>query len=244
MKKIIITGFILIGCILALVFNAMVRQDEVPSSSPENMAANPVATLIVDATTMFPENVEHSSAAAYAAQGVASAQGKGSSQQVYITIFSSATASVATASGKSANVSDAMDAAGQSVSVTIIRTSTTDKESSASTFAPAKKTTVATNTTITSKTKATKKPKVTPKPTATKKPTATPKPAATKKPKSTTKTSSDGSSDNTIYVYITKYGECYHRTDHCGNTKHAYRVTLEYAKQMGYRPCKNCRPPQ
>lgn len=61
------------------------------------------------------------------------------------------------------------------------------------------------------------------------------KPVATEKPRVQT-----GKSVAVTYVWITKNGECYHRTNHCGNTKHATKITLQEAIDRGYRPCGNC----
>ena len=47
-------------------------------------------------------------------------------------------------------------------------------------------------------------------------------------------------SSTTRYVWITKTGEKYHRTSHCGNTKNARKVTLQEAQDMGYEACQNC----
>ncbi|MDD3214766.1 MAG: hypothetical protein PHY64_13930 [Eubacteriales bacterium] len=43
-------------------------------------------------------------------------------------------------------------------------------------------------------------------------------------------------------VYVTATGKRYHRTDHCGNTQHAYLLSLEEACRLGYTPCGNCHP--
>ena len=41
-------------------------------------------------------------------------------------------------------------------------------------------------------------------------------------------------------VWVTQYGECYHRQSKCGNTKLSLHVTLAQAKAQGLRPCKTC----
>lgn len=45
-------------------------------------------------------------------------------------------------------------------------------------------------------------------------------------------------------VYITKTGECYHRGFCWHLKKSKIPVTLQEAVDDGYRPCKNCQPPQ
>lgn len=44
------------------------------------------------------------------------------------------------------------------------------------------------------------------------------------------------------FVYVTATGERYHRTDHCGSTKTAFRLSLEEACRLGYTPCGRCHP--
>jgi micrococcal nuclease len=51
----------------------------------------------------------------------------------------------------------------------------------------------------------------------------------------------------TIWVGITETGECYHRLTCQYYTQHPagnQRVSLQYAKSQGYRPCSVCDPPQ
>ncbi len=48
------------------------------------------------------------------------------------------------------------------------------------------------------------------------------------------------SARRTRYVYITRYGRRYHRTGHCGNSKHVKRVSLSRARALGYTPCRKC----
>lgn len=41
-------------------------------------------------------------------------------------------------------------------------------------------------------------------------------------------------------VYITQYGQKYHRIPNCGNSKTSRGVTKSQAESMGYPPCSNC----
>lgn len=44
-------------------------------------------------------------------------------------------------------------------------------------------------------------------------------------------------------VYITKTGECYHKSG-CSYLKSKIEVTLQYAVDNGYRACSRCNPPK
>lgn len=44
----------------------------------------------------------------------------------------------------------------------------------------------------------------------------------------------------TSYVYITRYGKKYHRRSNCGRSKYVSKVSLKYARNHGYSPCKKC----
>lgn len=44
-------------------------------------------------------------------------------------------------------------------------------------------------------------------------------------------------------VYVTRTGECYHRSG-CSYLKSSREVTLDYAVDHGYRPCSRCSPPR
>ena len=50
----------------------------------------------------------------------------------------------------------------------------------------------------------------------------------------------DNQSYEAISVWITLYGSKYHRRSNCGNTQHAYKITLKSAISQGYTPCKKC----
>lgn len=63
-------------------------------------------------------------------------------------------------------------------------------------------------------------PRITAKPTNTPGPTKTPKPEK--------------------MVYITRYGECYHRIDDCGTSTYVTEVTLSDALDRGMRQCSRC----
>ena len=47
-----------------------------------------------------------------------------------------------------------------------------------------------------------------------------------------------------ITVYRTNYGECYHTQGCTYLRKSCIEITLNYAKQIGLRPCSRCCPPQ
>lgn len=44
-------------------------------------------------------------------------------------------------------------------------------------------------------------------------------------------------------VWIPKSGSKYHSKSTCSNMKNPVQVTLSEAKDGGYEPCKQCRPP-
>lgn len=51
-------------------------------------------------------------------------------------------------------------------------------------------------------------------------------------------------SKKTTYVYITRTGAKYHRSGCRYLKKSKIKVTLKWAKQHGYTPCKVCKPPK
>lgn len=51
-------------------------------------------------------------------------------------------------------------------------------------------------------------------------------------------------SNNSIEVYKTKIGECYHRSGCSSLSKSRIPTTIEVAKNIGLRPCKRCNPPE
>lgn len=46
-----------------------------------------------------------------------------------------------------------------------------------------------------------------------------------------------------IYVWVPKSGSKYHDTSSCSNMTSPSQVTLEMAVELGYTPCKKCKPP-
>ena len=48
----------------------------------------------------------------------------------------------------------------------------------------------------------------------------------------------------TCYVYITKTGTKYHRANCRYLNRSKKRVTLDWAKSHGYKPCSVCKPPR
>lgn len=50
-------------------------------------------------------------------------------------------------------------------------------------------------------------------------------------------------SNYSIEVYKTKSGECYHRSGCSSLSKSKIPITIEYAQNIGLRPCKRCNPP-
>lgn len=50
--------------------------------------------------------------------------------------------------------------------------------------------------------------------------------------------------EDSTRVYVTKTGECYHRGFCWHLRKSKIEIDLDEAVEEGYRPCKNCRPPQ
>ena len=47
-------------------------------------------------------------------------------------------------------------------------------------------------------------------------------------------------STSTTKVYVTKDGRCFHFDRDCSNMKNPYKITLEDAKEQGYRQCSKC----
>lgn len=52
------------------------------------------------------------------------------------------------------------------------------------------------------------------------------------------------SDDDVVYVYITKTGKKYHRGSCRHLRKSKIKVSLDDAKERGYKPCKVCKPPK
>ena len=107
-------------------------------------------------------------------------------------------------------------------------------------------TTTATSTTITTTKPTTTKPTTTRATTTTTKPT-TAKPTTTrattttKRPTTTwatTARTTTADPDESITVYCTATGSCYHYENPCGNGTY-YPISLAQAERSGLRPCKN-----
>ena len=50
-------------------------------------------------------------------------------------------------------------------------------------------------------------------------------------------------SEDTITVYRTKYGKCYHLPE-CSYLKSCIKISLREAKARGLSPCQKCNPPE
>lgn len=117
-------------------------------------------------------------------------------------------------------------------------TSTTKKE----TTTEKKTTTTQKQTTTTKKATTTQKP--TTKEPTTQKPTTSQKVTTTKNPTTnkvttTKKVTTTAEQNNSIKIYRTASGECYHYENPCGRGTY-YEVSLSEAKAAGLRPCEKC----
>lgn len=50
--------------------------------------------------------------------------------------------------------------------------------------------------------------------------------------------------DDDVYVYVTESGDKYHKEDCRFLKKSKIKLTLEEAKEKGYKPCSVCKPPE